>query len=76
VTRPCRADEKPAEYLAAGVAHYWIVDPIAQTIEFMVNDGPDGWRTEAILSADRPDATITVGDYGVVHVNHTDVFAW
>jgi len=62
---------KSAEYFAAGVGQYWIVDPDLETIT-VLGQGDDAWDILAELKAENPAAEIKVGNYGTVPLNlHT-----
>lgn len=41
---------KRARYAAAGLPRYWIVDPVARTLEPLIL-GADGYRTSGTLTA-------------------------
>jgi Uma2 family endonuclease len=58
---------KPGEYLAAGVAQYWIVDPDAHTIEIL-EATDNGWERLAALDANTSAATVTVPGRGAVRL--------
>ncbi len=54
---------KSAEYAAAGIGQFWVVDPEHRTIDVHeLHDG--GWRLLAHLDDGQPTATVVVGDHG------------
>jgi len=63
---------KPPEYLEAGIAHYWVVDVDARTIEVHVN--ADGlWQLLVTLDDAHPAAEVDVAGHGTVAVDLRDV---
>ena len=65
---------KSAEYAAAGIGQFWVLDPEFGILDVFANvDG--GWETVAHLDHDHPTATIAVGDHGSVDVDLTVVLA-
>lgn len=63
---------KSAEYAAAGIGQYWIVDPELRTLEVFANrDGR--WETVLLLDETRPTGAVTVGEYGSVELDLTRI---
>lgn len=63
---------KPPEYLEAGIAHYWVVDVDARSIEVHVN--ADGlWQLLVTLDDAHPAAEVDVAGHGTVAVDLRDV---
>lgn len=59
---------KSHEYAAAGIGHYWVLDPDARTLEvFALVDG--GWLPLLQLNQGAPTGSVTVGDHGVVEAD-------
>jgi Uma2 family endonuclease len=61
------------EYLAAGVAQYWIVDHRKRTIEILLAEN-GAWRLLHTLDDAHPEADVTVGPYGTVHLTQAAIF--
>jgi len=66
-------NDKADDYAAAGIPQYWLVDYETQSIIVKVNDN-GAWRTKVILNAENPQASLAVGDLGVVNLNISEVF--
>lgn len=63
---------KPAEYAAAGIQRYWIIDPGARIIDaFRLVDGE--WSSEASLDHDHPAAEFDFGGHGVATIELTEI---
>lgn len=66
---------KSVEYANAGALQYWIVDLEDDTIEIYFNvDGQWDRASRIVIDEAHPVADVPVGDYGTVHVDHTEVF--
>ena len=50
---------KSTEYLEAGVAQYWVVDPHNRVID-VYNNSDHGWQTALHLTADEPHGRVTL----------------
>ena len=72
-TRKIDVGPKAIEYLAHGIAQYWIVDPETESIEVRVNAGFE-WRTVVVVNADNPEAEIALGEHGVVRLEYAAIF--
>jgi Uma2 family endonuclease len=59
---------KSAEYLAAGVEQYWVVDPARQQMTVYGNAGE---RWEVVFTADEehPAGSVQVGEFGTVDID-------
>ena len=64
---------KSNEYLAHGIGQYWVVDPVAESIEVRVNAGSE-WRRAVVVDAGNPVSEIAVGEHGVVRLEHAAIF--
>lgn len=59
---------KSAEYLAAGVSQYWVLDPDRR--DLVVLRAAEGeWTTGLVLDDERPTGTVEVGEHGTVEVD-------
>lgn len=58
---------KSAEYFAAGIQQYWVVDPELRTIE-VFEHGSDAWLPLLRLDEATPTGSVVVGDHGTVTV--------
>lgn len=59
---------KSSEYAAAGIGHYWLLDPEGRTLlALTLVDG--SWQEVLSLDAEHPTGTVTVGDHGTVEVD-------
>jgi Uma2 family endonuclease len=56
---------KPEEYLSAGVAQCWIIDPDQRTIDVRIAEGGQ-WHTLTVVDPEHPEADIPVAGYGSV----------
>jgi Uma2 family endonuclease len=61
---------KPMEYLAAGIAHYWIVDRKARALTALTA-GDDGWTVVLELDDDNPRGDFEVTGHGRVTLDLT-----
>lgn len=64
---------KSTEYFAAGVSQYWLVDPLAGTVE-VFDRSANGWVRVAELDDQHATATVTVADAGTVHLDGSKLF--
>jgi len=60
---------KASEYAAAGVGQYWIVDPAAQVINILSNNGKGGWDLLTEVNADKPITEVEVPGHGIVPID-------
>lgn len=76
VLSPSTASEdtvrKSAEYLAAGVNQYWIVDRANRTLTVFGNNGR-GWDRLLDLDDRRPAGAVAVGEWGEVALDLVDL---
>ena len=72
-TRKLDMGQKADEYLAHGISQYWVVDPVAESIEVRMNVGSE-WRSAVVVDAENPEAEIAVGEHGVVWLDHAAIF--
>jgi len=73
-TRRQDLNDKKAEYLAAGIKQYWLVDSKLHQVTVLKNNGSAGWQTLAEVTRQHPTATIEVGECGSIALNLADVF--
>ena len=66
--------DKMSEYLDKGIGQYWIVDPVAETVEVLANERRLEWRRLAVLDADHPVLDIEVADLGTARLQHEQIF--
>ena len=67
-------EAKAAEYLNAGIGQYWIVDPVAETVEVLRNDGGVRWQRIAVVDSRHPEAAIEVAGHGTAVIRHSEIF--
>ncbi|MCL1801522.1 MAG: Uma2 family endonuclease [Promicromonosporaceae bacterium] len=72
-TRRFDLGPKAAEYQVHGIGQYWIVDPVAESVEVRVNTESE-WRTAVVVDAEYPEAEIAVENHGVVRLEHAAIF--
>ena len=66
--------DKMTEYLDKGIGQYWIVDPVAESIEVLANDQGLRWQQVAVLDVGHPVLDIEVADLGSVRLQHQQIF--
>ena len=64
---------KRAEYLDAGIAQYWIVDPQSRQITVLADAG-GAWIEAAVVDEQHPATDVIVGTHGIVHLDLNDLF--
>ena len=65
---------KSAAYLLHGVGHYWLIDPMARSIDFFQSD-ESGWHHTGHLDEKNPAAVVHVTPYGAIEVDLTTLLA-
>ena len=63
---------KASEYLAAGVAQFWVLDPAVPVLDVFANQ-PGGWSPVAHLTDVHPRATVNVPGIGPLALPLTDL---
>lgn len=65
---------KNREYAEGGALQYWVVDLDAGALEVYQNTGDGYWDSIAVVERQQPEADVSVGEHGTVHLRFEDVF--
>ena len=63
---------KACQYLAAGVAQFWVLDVVEPALDIFANE-PGGWSPVAHLTDVHPRATVDVPGAGRIALSLTDL---